>query len=452
MTALADLLSFSTTPDPLRHDLSRDDLEDLQLRAAQERLDQLRPLIPVLDQRCTEIGRGDVKSREDLVPLLFSHATYKSYPASFVSKGQWGRLSTWLQTVTAPAVGEVDTTGVTDIDDWLARLKAAGLHIVATSGTTGKNSFLLMDETDVLAAQAMSVVFFGFPHRPTPTNDRPAILLVPGTSPMRYSYGFQAYGRAFGRPGAIHTLSDEPMRVADNIRAATLRRSMADGSITPAELAAAGAEDEARRTRMDTAIRAITEKILSYRGEPQFILGPWATWWRIMELAREQGVPDGTFHPETIASITGGLKGMTLPNDYQEQMARFLGDVRRPNLYAMSEISTVAPMCESGLYHVAPWMVLLILDEAGERLLDPDESGWVTGRVAFYDPVWQSRWGGIVTGDRATASYSHHCECGRQGPVIEDSIQRYSELSGAADDKLTCGGTIEQYIRGVVGA
>ncbi|HVV29530.1 MAG TPA: hypothetical protein VHC41_01495 [Mycobacteriales bacterium] len=452
MTALEELLDLTKAPDPIRHSLDAADLEDLQLAAANERLEGQRPQIPVLDQRCDEVGITTIKSREDLVPLLFSHATYKSYPASFVSKGQWDRLSLWLETVTTPKISDVDVSDVTDVDGWLERLKEHGYHLVATSGTTGKNSFLLMDDADVAMSQGMSLAFVGYPQVIPARNDRPIVLLVPGNAPMRYCYGFKAYTRAFARPGASHTLTDEPMRVSDNIRAAALRKAMADGSITPAELAAAGAEDEQRRIRMDAAIRRITDIVLGYRDEPQYVLGPWSTWWRLMELAREKGIPDGSFHPGTVASITGGLKGMTLPPDYQEQMARFLGDVQRPKLYSMSEYSTVAPMCEAGMYHVAPWMTLLMLDESGERLVEPGADGWVTGRVAFYDPGWQSRWGGIVSGDQAVASYTAPCECGRPGPIIQDSIQRYSELSGGADDKLTCGGTIEQYIRGVVGA
>jgi hypothetical protein len=92
----------------------------------------------------------------------------------------------------------------------------------------------------------------------------------------------------------------------------------------------------------------------------------------------------------------------------------------------------------------------IVLDETGEHMLTPDDAGRVRGRMAFYDPMWQSRWGGIVTGDQATVRYTARCECGRAGPIIEDSVARYSELSAGGDDKLTCGGTIEAYIRGVV--
>lgn len=349
MTALRQLLDLANAPDPIAVSVGAADLEELSLKAANERLDSQRPTLPALNQRCAETGVDAIKSREDLVPLLFSHSTYKSYPASIIARGQWDRLSLWLETVTTSKITSVDLTGVTDIDSWLQRLKDNGYHVVATSGTTGKNSFLLMDEADVAMADQMSLALFGFPNIIAARNDRPIVLLVPGNAPMRYCYGFRAYTREIARPGAAHSLSDEPMLVSDNIRAAALRKSMSDGSITPAELAAARADDEQRRRKTDTQIRRVTDLVLGYRAEPQIVLGPWAVWWRLMELAHEDGVRDGTFHPETVAMILGGLKGMTLPDDHEEQMARFLGNVRRPNLYSMSEYSTVSPMCEAGL-------------------------------------------------------------------------------------------------------
>ena len=54
-------------------------------------------------------------------------------------------------------------------------------------------------------------------------------------------------------------------------------------------------------------------------------------------------------------------------------------------------------------------VTLLVLDESGEHLVEPGPDGWVTGRAAFYDPVWNSRWGGVVSGDQITASYTETC-------------------------------------------
>ena len=78
----------------------------------------------------------------DLVPLLFAHTAYKSYPQSFMDAGRWDRMGQWLQTLSTADVSNVDTEDVRDVDDWIDRLRAAGHMVMATSGTTGKVSFL----------------------------------------------------------------------------------------------------------------------------------------------------------------------------------------------------------------------------------------------------------------------------------------------------------------------
>ena len=41
----------------------------------------------------------------------------------------------------------------------------------------------------------------------------------------------------FGRPGHTYALSDEPLRIAEVSRMAAMRKKMADGSASPAEIA-----------------------------------------------------------------------------------------------------------------------------------------------------------------------------------------------------------------------
>jgi hypothetical protein len=91
--------------------------------------------------------------------------------------------------------------------------------------------------------------------------------------------------------------------------------------------------------------------------------------------------------------------------------------------------------------------VPLVLDDTGEHLINPSE-GTVTGRMAIFDVAIDGRWGGIVTGDRVVVDFSPSPE-GRAGPSVLE-IARYSELEGG-DDKLTCAGTIDAFVRGAVG-
>ena len=123
-------------------DRSYPDLEARQLEAARELFAERREQIPVLRRRAAESGVDEIRSLDDLVPLLFAHTSYKSYPASFVEQGRWDRLLQWMQTLSTQTVTDVDVEGVTDVDDWMDRLRAAGHMVLATSGSSGKVSFL----------------------------------------------------------------------------------------------------------------------------------------------------------------------------------------------------------------------------------------------------------------------------------------------------------------------
>jgi hypothetical protein len=146
----------------------------------------------------------------------------------------------------------------------------------------------------------------------------------------------------------------------------------------------------------------------------------------------------------------GGSKGFDLPEDHLEQTLRFLGMGldRFTQGYGMQEVSTGGRMLEQGRYYFPGWTVPLVLDQAGEQLLNQPE-GEVVGRMAIFDVSIDGRWGGIISGDRVVADFSQS-RSGHPGPAILE-IARYSELEGG-DDKLTCAGTIDAFVRGAIGA
>src|SRR5262245_18465953 len=146
MSALDQLLSLIDDVNCFNH--APDNLRELQLAAAQERLDQRRQQVAVLDKRAREGGVDRLKSFDDLVPLLFSHTNYKSYPDNFVTNGRWDMMNLWLQTLSTKKISGVNTQGIKDVDDWLERLREAGHYVFASSGTSGKASFLNQTEVD----------------------------------------------------------------------------------------------------------------------------------------------------------------------------------------------------------------------------------------------------------------------------------------------------------------
>ncbi|CAM5711777.1 hypothetical protein SALBM311S_00891 [Streptomyces alboniger] len=125
------------------------DTRELQLEAAREAFAAHRERVPLLRTRAEETDVREITGFEDLVPLLFSHTSYKSYPLSLITGGRWDRLLRWYATVSAVEPEDVDIEGVNDIDEWTERVTAAGHRPYITSGTSGKVSFLNCDASDL---------------------------------------------------------------------------------------------------------------------------------------------------------------------------------------------------------------------------------------------------------------------------------------------------------------
>jgi hypothetical protein len=429
--------------------VSNEEILPLQLAAAQERFAQMRQAIPLLNQRAEKAQVERIETLADVVPLLFSHTVYKSYPQSFVTKGRWDRLLAWFESLSVASGEGADLDGVKNIDDFAAALTHAGFIPYITSGTSGKVSILNSAVADRQRAARIGARLIGWP-RPVREVGR---VRYYGLSPSRgYSKHVESSkdaAAALGRPGSVRFLTDEPMLPSQASRAAAMRVRMADGSATPDEIDAFHAEARERSERHSHNLRELAADIIEHRGEPMIVMGLWSQHWAIMEQARKAGVGDGEFHPDSLIYTGGGLKGIELPPDYRRQLYDFYGDTRRFQAYGMAEIDPTAPMCEADRYHRPPWVMWLVLDQAGEQLAAA-EDGVLDGRFAALSMLFEGRWGGLITGDHVRMDLGT-CDCGRPGPTIFDDVRRYSEEQGG-DDKIGCAGSMEAYVRGMAGA
>src|SRR5689334_12750351 len=129
MTAVDQLIEYAKHPDPFR--TAPNDLADLQLAAIRERFADRRQQIRTLNKRASETGVTQIKTLTDVVPLLFAHTNYKSYPEAFIDAGQWKHMNVWLRTLSTYPTDNIDVTGVGDVDDWLDRAHDAGHFLFA---------------------------------------------------------------------------------------------------------------------------------------------------------------------------------------------------------------------------------------------------------------------------------------------------------------------------------
>jgi hypothetical protein len=440
------LMSLVDAPD--RFAIPVAELRRQQLAAVNERFQQRRSAIRLLGHRADEAGLTQVRDLADLVPLLFAHTTYKSYPEIWLAERNWARMGSWLQTVSTHPVDNVDLKGIDDIDGWIGRLEAAGHYVSCSSGTTGKSAMMNASAADMAWAKRDSVAAFAWGSGTQPRRDRRMFGLSPVASVPRNLVIRDALADAFADPAQpAFQYPVPPITVGQLTGMVTLRKSIADGTAKPGDIAAFEATSAARQQAVGKAVGISAEALVAARSDKLFLSGMWATLYKIAEAVRAMGYGAKDFHADNTVYIGGGLKGATLPPDYREFVFETfnLSPDHVHLMYGMQELATGMPRCKAGRYHVPPWLVCLLLDETGEQLL-PHVDGESEGRAAFFDIALDGRWGGVITGDKIAVD-NGRCACGNHSPSIRDNVTRYADLPGG--DKITCSGTIDAYVRGV---
>lgn len=428
-------------------------LRALQLAAMKERFAERREQIRLLRRRADDVGIEALDDHADMVPLLFAHQIYKSYPEQFIDNGRWKHLSAWLQTLSTGRVGDVDVSGVENVDAWMDRLRAAGHYVFSSSGTSGKCSFVSQTRADLdhVTQSCVKLGVWGNALIRRDFGKRSVFLMMPPAGAHRH---IEPVLTAAKRLGAETTLMfDEPALASATISMGRMRRAMTDGSAKPSDVAAFQEQAVARQRHTGAMIDRFLDKLAASRDSPVLVQGNWSLHWTLVARARERGIADGICHPETVITTGGGLKGTAAPADYREQIIRFYGiqPENVQNSYGMTEMIGTGPWSDvvHG-YALCPWIVPFVLDKAGEQLLNPaNGEGVVEGRFAFFDLLAEGYWGGFITGDKVTLDFSPAGDTDGFQPPLVRTVGRYADLE-EGEDKLSCAGTMESYVRGMI--
>lgn len=445
--AVEQLLAYQQSDEA--YTVSFEETRSLQVKAMNERLQDRIDRIKLVKLRAEDADIGEIRDMADVVPLLLPHTAYKSYPENFLTGGRWDRLTKWLDTVSTYPVDDVDLDGVTDVDDWIARLEQAGHYVSCSSGTTGKAAMLVGSKADMDWTGQDSVVACAWSTGIAPANDRQVFRLAPVASLPRNTAIMDRIHETYGTPGSeMYAYPIPPITVGSITRMVVLRKTMANGTALPEDIAEFERTNTERENALDNAIGITVDRLLAVRGEKLFMSGLWANLFKIASALRERGYDGSDFHPENMMYVGGGLKGADLPSNYREFIRETLNltEERNFQMYGMQEIGSALPRCNAGgRYHVPPWVVCLPLNLDGDSLLQIDQ-GEVEGRAAFFDLSLDGRWGGVISGDRIEVDFGP-CSCGAGAPSIRDNVARLKDLVG--DDKISCSGTVDAYVRGL---
>ena len=444
---LADPIGFKDSMPGRMHDMARADVETIQLSALKLRFAQLRDHVPVLKRLADDVGVTRIDTLNDVVPILFKHTVYKSYPASLLEKGRFQHLTQWLNKLVTVDLSGVDVRDCASIDDWIAVLdRTSPLELRYSSGTSGTMSFLpqTREETDLQFRGNMADLFATY-HAARPTDPAYQGMAVILPNYRKGATGWARYAdyqvkylckgdetRCFALyPGSV---SADLMFLAGRLRAAKANGTLDRIELSPA-LVARKAEFEAVQARAGDDMTTFYNSIVSrLKGQRVHIQAPWSALESLADDGLARGL-EGVFAADSVILAAGGAKGIKVADDWEYKVKRFLGVKHLSHLYGMTEVQTPSLMCAHDRYHVEPTNILFVLDpDSGEIL---PRQGSQTGRAAFCDLLPTSHWGGFVSGDEITVEWDKPCACGKLSPHIARQITRFTDKSGG-DDKISC--------------
>jgi hypothetical protein len=435
------------------HSIPRDELEELQRQAMAIRFQQHRESIEIVRKLADRLGITEVNEFNDVVPLLFSHTAFKSYPAVLIDNKRFDLMTQWLDKLTSHDLSHVDTEGCSSIDEWIDRLDTqTPLEVITSSGTTGTLSIIPKDKHGATEGMILWKIclFQTFGKEPADEELNPKVDVIwPNYAGGKLGHLRIAamIRKAFtgGDESKFHALYSDAidtdlMFLASKMRAAASRGDLDRLVIDPA-LAARKDEFIAMQARQPQELNAffttITEKL---RGKRVFMIGAYNLMYDVAKAGLDRGIKK-VFAKDSAILTGGGAKGFVLPDNYLDIIREFLGVDRIQEGYGFSEQSAFHWGCSEGRYHVQPWVIPFVLDpDTGQPL---PRKGAQTGRAAVYDFLNKSHWGGVISGDEVTIDWDLQCPCRQTSVAFEHDISRYSEKQGVEDDRITCAATHE---------
>jgi hypothetical protein len=432
-----------------RYDIASKELRETQIAAMNERFQARKDRIKLVGHRAKEAKISELRSFEDVVKLLLPHTAYKSYPENFLLGKRWDRMAKWLDTVATYRVPLERVSAAEDVDHWINQLTDNGFFVSCSSGTTGKSAMLVASQKDMDWCKKEAVATYSWGSGVKPAQDRRIFGMAPVAHVARNLVTGDAYTAALQDPNFERfAYPVPPITVGGLTQMVELRRTIADGTAKPEDIAAFEKITVARQETVDAAVGITAQAVVDARKSKLHVSGLWSGLYAVAKAVREMGYSAKDFNPDNSIYVGGGLKRAKLPDDYREFVYETFNIQAERNYqnYSMQELHTGMPRCRvGGRYHVPPWVVPLLLNKSGDDLL-PVTDGEHEGRAAFFDLSIDGRWGGVISGDKISMDFSP-CACGNKGPSIRDNITRYADLEG--DDKIGCSGTVDAYVRGV---
>jgi len=383
-----------------------------------------RAAVPAYRRMCDDAGVGDDPGFATIVEsCTVGDDWFKSYDTAWLEAGDFGAMGRWLGDACAEGAAGAAAAGAGGVDDWLERLERAGVHVLYSSGTSGKLSFVPRGPAswESYTANGPSYLMARLQRMGLNLSAMDAVVLGFRGGRM----GIQRAGVEIARWVArVEYLYDFEIR-ADTLREALRTRTPEEARRARAALSAEGATAseadgrEAAYARVLAACRRATAA-----GRAVWLFGAPYQVKELCALAEAARAP--RFAPGSVVTLGGGWKSFEGERVERAALAATIeralgvGAGRVMEAYSMVELNSPLMCCEAGRFHVPPLLEPLVYDEAlVPRAAGPD----VTGVFGFLDATATSYPGFVVTGDEVRL-VRECCPCGLVGPAIAGEVRR----------------------------
>ena len=347
---------------------------------------------------------GSVRVRDLTEQLLVDDGFLRGYDPAWLDTDLLA-LTDWLDTVCTHSLAGLPIRA-TRIADWRAELKAAGIAVTFSSGTSGHPALVPRDRATLAALRVAGGVRLPWAELP---DRHDALFLVDGSRNTGLTAG--AAGLA-AHADRVHYLTARPVDPAHRAAGGNhTEGNHAAGQHTAGNHAADAAEHAAALAFVTAAARA---------GRPLLVFGAPGALLTLLTHAAQ--APPPALAPGSLVATGGGWKRTSPPRQAElMQLTHELLGVpadRYVDTYSTAELNTVLTSCAAGRYHVPPALRVEVLDE----LMQPKPAP-AAGRLAFLDPFALSYPGFIATSDQATL-HRDGCRCGLRGATLDGPITR----------------------------
>jgi phenylacetate-coenzyme A ligase PaaK-like adenylate-forming protein len=376
--------------------------------------------IPAYRALAREAGVGARLADPDAIKkdLVLTDDIFKSYDTSWLDRSSWQEMTAWLRTIYHSEIPG-DFSSVKTMEEWLERLGAAGVHVIYSSGTTGRYSFVPRDRLtwDSLITNGIYTVLSAVYRRSLAIEEYDAALLTFKSSHM----GIQMVGMEIAKvvPNAYF--------LYDMAMPAHAVRIIQRGPRNEEELAVIGRFQGMLTAEKWSRYRHMLERIEEScrRGRKVFIFG---APYQIMEMCETASSRGGLVLREgSLVFLGGGWKTFAGERLEKAELCRRIEsalNVPAGNVmegYSMTEMNALMLCCSNERFHVPPLLEPVLFDEALTPRAEADGEG--VGIFGFLDPFAVSYPGFLVTGDMVRL-VDVDCPCGMCGYAIEGGIQR----------------------------